>query len=57
MLTGPMKSSILTTDNDRFSIPEQAFTTGVLLVILLINYLVLVVADRIQLGSARQEST
>ena len=49
-IAGPaaIMAVVMLTDNDRFSIPQQAETTAVLLVILLIVYLALVAADRIQ---------
>jgi multiple antibiotic resistance protein len=39
---------VLLTDNTRFSIPEQAVTTLMLLVIMVFTYLVLLMAEKIQ---------
>lgn len=49
-IAGPaaIMAVVMLTDNDRFSIPEQAATAAVMLAILLLLYIVLVAADRIQ---------
>lgn len=45
---GAMMAVVLLTDNNRFSFMDQLFTTGIMLLILLITYLLFLIANRIQ---------
>lgn len=44
---GAMLAVVVLTDNDRFSIPEQAQTTGMLALVMVVTLLALLVSDRI----------
>jgi multiple antibiotic resistance protein len=45
---GAIMTVVLLTDNDKFSVPDQAITGGVMLTILAFTYLILMQSERIQ---------
>jgi multiple antibiotic resistance protein len=49
-IAGPaaMMGVVVLTDNDRFSIPQQAVTAGVMLIVLLVTYILLLLAGPIK---------